>query len=76
MDCPICGPNFIGICNHGSGAATASQINIAEQHLHEMSFSRSQGILRDRGRKLSFDDLLLQIYKQGFKDAENFFKSK
>ena len=61
-------------CGKRGCATTASQINLAEQKLRDNSIMRSQEILRERGRNLSFDDLIAQIYKQGFKDAEHIYK--
>lgn len=69
MSCIICGPGFIGKCPHGG--ATASQIDLEENHLHHLSISRSQELLRQRGNNLTFDDLLAAIYKQGFKDGKS-----
>lgn len=49
---------------------TATQINVEEHHLRNLSYRRSQELLRERGRELSLEELLAEIYKQGFNDAK------
>lgn len=52
-----------------NAADTASAIDLYEHNLHYQARNRSQELLRGQGNRLTFDDLLLEVYKQGFRDC-------
>ena len=50
---------------------SASQVDWEVRRVMDISIGRSQEVLREKGRQLSFDDLLAAVYFQGWQDAQN-----
>lgn len=63
---PGCHP---GAMNGSASSAISEQALFAERARH-MSISRTQEILRDKGRKLPFEELLAEIYMTALRDAQ------
>lgn len=66
-----CNPSIRKICCGAADCVPECKIDHKAMRALHISKIRSQEVLKEKGRELSFDDLIAAIYFQGWMDSAN-----